>query len=41
MDFAALNINERFRPWYDAGLRFLYREGDEPPGREQIGRAHV
>ena len=34
MDFAALNISERFRPWYDAGLRFLYQEGDEPPGRE-------
>jgi len=34
LDFAALHINERFRPWYDAGLRFLYREGGEPLGRE-------
>ncbi len=30
MDFAALHINERFRPWYDAGLRFLYQEGGDP-----------
>ncbi|MDY7002319.1 MAG: hypothetical protein SVS15_11145 [Thermodesulfobacteriota bacterium] len=34
MDFAALRLDERFRPWHDAGLRFLYREGDEPEGGE-------
>ena len=30
MGFAALHMNERFRPWYEAGLRFLYREGTTP-----------
>ena len=30
MDSAALHLDERLRPWHDAGLRFLYREGDEP-----------
>ncbi|MDY7000444.1 MAG: hypothetical protein SVS15_01515 [Thermodesulfobacteriota bacterium] len=34
MDFAALHLDERFRPWHDAGLRFLYQEGHGKFGRE-------